>query len=74
MNIRVYWNFLDYSSDEEIKRDIQLGICHEETFFDDVFVPAGLDNHNTNLIVCGFLFRMDLSPIDTNYYWEVLEG
>lgn len=72
MKIRVYWNSLDYSSDKEIEKDIQLGICHEETFFEDFTIPTGLSNRNANVFVCGLLYSMDLGPTETNHYWEVL--
>jgi hypothetical protein len=72
LKIRVYWNDTDYSSDEEIKKDIQLGICHENTYFDDFTIPTGLNNQDANVFVCGLLYSRGLGPDITNHYWEVL--
>jgi hypothetical protein len=73
LKIRLYWNDVDYDTNTELERDILLGICEDNTFYEDYFMPPCLQEDEQDCFVCGILYRNGLSTTDTNHYFEFLE-
>lgn len=69
MKVSVYYNYVDYDDDDSIRQDVLLGVIKNETYVTSEIIPDNLDEETINLICQGLLFRDDLDPLSTNFFW-----
>lgn len=69
MKVSVYYNYVDYDDDDSIRQDVLLGVIKNETYTISEIIPDNLDEETINLICQGLLFRDDLDPLNTNFFW-----
>jgi hypothetical protein len=69
LKVSIYYNYVDYDDDDSIRQDVLLGVIKKETYVISEIIPDNLDEETINLICQGLLFRDDLDPLNTNFFW-----